>query len=553
MRVLRWFQTGPDRPVLEDAAEVRRVYERKRRSVFWTLVIGYSFFYVCRSALAVAKKPMIDAGFVNADDLGRIGSALLLTYAVGKFVNGFLADRSHIGRFMSTGLLVSAGIVFAFGFHWSVPVLVTLWAIHGWFQSMGAAPSGAAIAQWFSNRERGTRYSIWSTAHSIGEGLTFAITATIVSHYGYREGFWTAGAVSAIMALLMFRLLADRPQTYGLPPIADYKDDHTQESREPAISVRDAQLEVVKNPYVWVLGLCCMAIYVARYGINSWGVIYLQEAKGYPLISAGMILFWAKLIETLGALSSGIVSDFFFRARRNVTTLLYGCINIAGLAILFLAPSTFLTTVDSALAPRLTPGPLAGDVAHALRAQGLAVQADATVVESLSEVSVHDIHVIWQVKPSGRHIPWTGYRVEYRMNVGKPSTTGGSAAFRLALAQAFRTDHLTVYKPFSPWHFVGLATFGFGLGGLLVFLGGLIAIDICSKRAAGAAMGFVGFFAYVGASIQDRISGALIEAGRMTQYGAEIHDFHRATVFWFSAAVVSVALYLTLWRVKARD
>ncbi|HNT87105.1 MAG TPA: MFS transporter, partial [Candidatus Hydrogenedentes bacterium] len=188
MNPLTWFKTGADQPVIADAARVRAIYESKRRGVFWTLVIGYSFFYVCRLTLSVAKKPMIDAGVVDAEELGRIGAALLLTYAVGKFVNGFLADRANIARLMATGLLVSAGVVFAFGFAWPVPVLIALWAVNGWFQSMGAAPSGASIAQWFSNRERGTRYSIWSTAHSIGEGMTFAVTATIVAHYGYRHG-----------------------------------------------------------------------------------------------------------------------------------------------------------------------------------------------------------------------------------------------------------------------------------------------------------------------------------------------------------------------------
>jgi OPA family sugar phosphate sensor protein UhpC-like MFS transporter len=377
--------------------------------------------------------------------MGKIGFALLLTYAFGKLINGFLGDRSNIRRFIATGLLASAVIIILFGFTRTFAIFVVLWGLNGWFQSMGAAPSGASISQWFSNRERGTRYGLWSTAHSIGEGITFAVTAIIISSFGWQCGFWAAGAVSILVALILFRTLADRPQTYGLPPVADYRNDHTEETTGTPVSVSQAQWEVLKNPFVWILGISCTALYVARYGINSWGVLYLQEAKGYTLVAAGSLLFWAKMTETVGALSSGLVSDFFFKARRNVTTLLYGLIEILGLSILFVTP------------------------------------ADA---------------------PLG--------------------------------------------------HAIGICLFGFGLGGLLVFLGGLIAIDICSKKASGAAMGLVGMFSYLGAACQDWISGSLIEAGKVTINGVQLHNFDSAFYLWLGAAVFAVVLSCALWNVKPR-
>ena len=529
MFLLSWFTTGPDIPVLEDEARIRRMYERKRRNVFWTLMIGYSFFYVCRAALSVMKKPMIDAGVANAEELGRIGSAMLLTYAFGKFINGVLADRSNVARFMSTGLLASAAVVICFGFVKSVPLLIVLWALHGWFQSMGAGPSAVAISNWFSNRERGTRYGIWSTAHSVGEGLTYAITAAVVAYYGYQFGFWAAGTAAAIVSLFMYLLLSDRPQTYGLPPIADYKNDHTQETKEPPISVRDAQLEVLRNPYIWVLGLSCMFMYVARYGINSWGVLYLQEIKGYTLISAGFLLSCAKIVESIGTVCCGIISDFFFGARRNVTTLIYGVLQVSGLIILLLSPTTHLANLEPALVSQFRQGPLAADVREALNAQGIAVADNLMLGDVVKDKWADTEALVWTLAPEGWHLPWTGLRFE-------------SVA-----------DHLNVYERYSKWHFIGLSMFGFGLGGLLAFLGGLIAIDISSKRAAGAAMGTMGLFGYIGASIQDWTSGSLIEAGRLTVNGVEVHDFSRAYMFWLAAAILSVLLYLTLWRVKARD
>jgi OPA family sugar phosphate sensor protein UhpC-like MFS transporter len=102
-------------------------------------------------------------------------------------------------------------------------------------------------------------------------------------------------------------------------------------------------------------------------------------------------------------------------------------------------------------------------------------------------------------------------------------------------------------------HLVGISCFGFGLGGLLVFLGGLIAIDICSKKATGAAMGLVGLFSYIATAIQERVSGKLIQAGEMVQNGQKVHDFTYAYGFWLGAAIVSMLLACCVWNAKARD
>ncbi len=526
MWLLDFFKTGPDLPVLADKAVIRKIYERKRLTVFFGLVFGYSFFYVCRLTLSVAKKPIVDSGLLDPDQLGTIGFAFFMAYAFGKLINGFLADRSNIGRFMSTGLLVSAALLVLFGFTNAFVVFVAIWGVSGWFQAMGSAPSGASISQWFSNKERGTRYSIWSAAHPIGEGISMVATATVISYMGWRWGFWIAGSVSIVVALVLFKLLADRPRAYGLPTVADYRNDHTVETTRDDSDVNRAQFEVLKNPYVWILGLSCTGVYIARYGVNSWGPMYLQESKDYTLITAGLVLGWMKIFELAGAISSGFVSDFLFQARRNVVTLLYGLIMISGLGVLYVSPSTHVADLDLSVKEALTDGPVGDSLRQTFLDAKVVLPAQSTVEAQKRKESERPV---WLVKNDQLLLFWTGYAVEET-----PS--------RLKVTSKYRLSHLS-----------GVALFGFGLGGLLVFVGGLIAIDICSKRASGAAMGMVGMFSYLGAAVQDWISGKLIHAGAATVDGQVIHDFNNAFLFWLVAAVVAVALACTLWNVKAKD
>ena len=52
-----------------------------------------------------------------------------------------------------------------------------------------------------------------------------------------------------------------------------------------------------------------------------------------------------------------------------------------------------------------------------------------------------------------------------------------------------------------------MVLFGLSIGVLICFLGGLMATDIAPKKASGAALGIVGIASYIGAGVQDILSG----------------------------------------------
>jgi sugar phosphate permease len=49
--IINFFKTGPDKPLLTDKEEIKKKYEKKRWSVFISLILGYGFFYTCRLGL----------------------------------------------------------------------------------------------------------------------------------------------------------------------------------------------------------------------------------------------------------------------------------------------------------------------------------------------------------------------------------------------------------------------------------------------------------------------------------------------------------------------
>ena len=446
----RFFATGPDQPVLQDPDLIERTYRKGRVTVMFAITLGYGVSYTTRLGLSVVKKPLIDGGIFTADQLGTIGSAFLYTYAFGKLTNGVLADHANTRTFFSTGLLLSALLNFILG--GSVNLLlawVVLWGLNGWFSGFGAPASAVSLSNWFSNRERGRYYGIWSTAHAIGEGLSFYGTAALVGLLGWRAGFWGPGLLCVVSALVLYRVLLDRPQTLGLPAIADWKQDHgvAVVGEGPGKeSTWRLQSVILRSPAIWVIGVSNAFMYVSRYAVNSWGILYLQEARNYSLEMAGLFMTVNTIAGIAGSVAFGYVSDKLFNARRPPANLIFGTAELAALFVIFFVPQ------------------------------------------------------------------------------GHP----------VVLAAAF-------------------AVYGFSLSGILASLGGLFAMDIAPKKAAGAAMGFSGVFGYLGAAIQDQVSGHLIHQGTTIVDGVRHYDFSTPILFWVGASALSLILAVSLWRVQAKD
>ena len=316
--------------------------KRYRRLAFESFVaatVGYSLYYVCRTSLNVMKKPIIDSGFLDAAELGVIGSALLFAYAIGKAVNGFVCDYCNIKRFMATGLAVSLTVNLAMGLlgfvDSAVPtavifgIFVVLWAINGWSQSMGSPPAIISLSRWFPLSRRGTFYGIFSASHNLGEFFSFLFVGNVVLAAGWQWGFVGSAVAGALGVVLVLFLLHDTPQSKGLPAIETIAHEKAQSD----LSTREIQRQVLLTPAVWVLAGASAFMYISRYAINGWGVLFLEEVKGFDSQTAVWIVSINALLGIFGTVLSGWFSDSLFKGDRRVPALIFGVMNTVALLL----------------------------------------------------------------------------------------------------------------------------------------------------------------------------------------------------------------------------
>lgn len=436
MNIIDFFKVSEPREQLK-AHDGR--FKRLQWTTFLAATVGYALYYVCRLSLNVVKKPIVDEGIFSETELGIIGSVLFFTYAVGKFCNGFLSDRSNIRRFMSAGLLLSAVVNLCLGFTNSFVLFIALWAVNGWAQSMGAAPCVVALSRWFSDKDRGSVYGFWSASHNLGEAFTFIAVASLVSFAGWRYGFFGAAAIGLLGVIIIYGFVSDTPESQGYRGVESGRQEQTQKTE----SVSDAQKIVLRMPAIWILAFASAFMYISRYAVNSWGVFFLQAQKGYDTVDAGFIISISSVCGIAGTVLSGVMSDKIFKGNRNIPALIFGLLNVTALSLFLLYPG----------------------------------------------------HEFW-------------------------------------------VDAMA------------MVMFGLGIGVLICFLGGLMAIDLAPKKASGAALGVVGIASYIGAALQDVMNGVLIENTKTVVNGADVYNFTYVSYFWIGAALISVLLTLCVWKAK---
>ena len=335
--------------------KVDQTYISLRRRTFWGATIAYSLYYVCRMSLSVVKQPLIDEGVLTAGELGLIGSALLLVYAVGKFMNGFIADYCNVRRFMATGLLISTLVNLLMGVFGllqgpaglpSVLIFVSfavLWGVNGWAQSMGSPPGVISLSRWFPQSKRGTYYSMFSSSPYIGEFLSFIITGFVVGALGWEYGFLVASMAGLVGFLIILLLVSDTPESKGLPPVQTLSGE--QVTKQDKMPTKELQKMIVRHPGIWVIALSSAFIYITKYAIAGWGVLFLQKARGFSLEDATQVIAFSAAFGVLGTVLAGWLSDKVFRSDRVKPALLSGVLSLASLGLFLFVGGGFVLNI----------------------------------------------------------------------------------------------------------------------------------------------------------------------------------------------------------------
>lgn len=348
MSLIDLFKPAAHLKEIQDTQEIQSKYRYWRIRTFLGMYVGYVFFYFTRNSANFIMPALMEDLGLTLTDLGFLGSMLTITLGLSKFLSGILSDQANPRYFMAAGLIMTGIFNICFGFSATVTTFAIFWGLNGFFQGWGWPPCARLLTHWYSQKERGTWWGVWSTSHSVGGALVPFLVAFLCKYVNWRYAMVIPGWLAIATGFALIYTLRDTPQSLGLPTIEKYKNDYPTEEAEQKQAERELSAKeilvqyVLRNKYIWALAVSYFLVYLVRGAINAWSVIFLMKSKGYTLLAASASIFWFEMGGILGSLVAGWASDKLFQGRRGPINALFNIGVVLSVIAFFFVPPGYL-------------------------------------------------------------------------------------------------------------------------------------------------------------------------------------------------------------------
>lgn len=263
--------------------------EHKRfRTNAWIYLLLFSLLYCahycCRLNLANVSSLMIHELDWTTGDIGILTGVLFWTYGCGHLVNGRLSEIVGPHRFVILSVLLSAVANLVMGFQKSLPVMVLIWGLNGFFQSMAWSAGVANLTVWWPSKTRGFAVGFANAFSGFGQAvasLAVALALAVLPGMGWRSAFLVPVAFPLVMVVLFGVFAKPSPESIGLKAYEEDKKTEENEAEMAALVKTRGKL----FPFRYLLSdwrfvvwtIVAFATGLARYGLATWIPLYMIE------------------------------------------------------------------------------------------------------------------------------------------------------------------------------------------------------------------------------------------------------------------------------------
>lgn len=285
--------------------------DRKFRLQQWKMLLVtmfcYLFFYTGRHNFGWAAKGMAADLNIPYSTIGWISFSMLIGYSVGQLINGNLADRFSARLMVTLGAYLSILTNIAISFSNSATMIMILWALNGYFQSMAWAPGAKLINNWWNESERGKAFGFYTMAAGMSSMVTYLLSIILLQQgYEWRMLFRLPVLLLLISATAFLIMARDKPKV-KIDPAAPLK---------PEISWIEQYRIVLRNKKFMVTSLGFGFESMARYGLILWVPVHYLGNNWKENPGNLWVTFLLPVGMAAGALTFGMLSDSLFKKDR---------------------------------------------------------------------------------------------------------------------------------------------------------------------------------------------------------------------------------------------
>ncbi len=312
-------------------------HNRKRFTIFLLCWLVYALAYFARVNISIVLPELQNVFGWSKAQIGLIGSGFFWVYGIGHLINGYLGDKVSGKWFIFIGTILIALSNVLFGFTTSLPLMVLIWSIHGFFQSMLWGPMIRILTNWFEEGSRGKVATAISTSMVGGYFLAWGLTGIIMSAWGWRYGVWVPGAVLLVYSFIWFFGIQDFPEQDHVFAENLGRGESKHHKMPLGSLIKETNLE-----YIIV---ACISKGIVKEGITLWGPLFIMERQGIDIRSTMWLILLIPVFNLLGILATGWMTEKTNNNDAAILSLLFVCAGLACYGLLIVEHSSAWVSV----------------------------------------------------------------------------------------------------------------------------------------------------------------------------------------------------------------
>jgi sugar phosphate permease len=325
-------------------ADTRRLVQW-RISTFWVMLVGYVGYYLCRGNLSAAF-PLLaqEFGYSNVQ-LGLIASLSEIAYAVGKFINGPLADKIGGRRIFLIGMIGAIFWNVVFSLSTSLLAFIVVWCCCRYFLSMGWGGLTKTIGNWYPSDRNGTVMGLISINFQFG-GVAATLFAGFLVAVGVGwQGLFLYPAL-VLSGIWVWSCLGSRSDPKDVIPGAT--PDKSETGKEQLAEYGGEKKPKIKTILKTLLGMSiCRQLLVFSFLTTSLRSVFLFWTPKFLFdigLGASSAILKSAIFPLLGVLGTVLLGWYTDHNARNgdrarMMWMMLSCLVVCTLAIAFLSAS----------------------------------------------------------------------------------------------------------------------------------------------------------------------------------------------------------------------
>jgi len=294
--------------------QIQKNFRKEQWKMLFITMFCYLFFYTGRHNFGWAAKGMSAELGISYQQIGWISFSMLMGYAIGQLINGNLADRLSPKIMILTGGFLSIVCNLSISYANTYAVILILWTLNGYFQSMAWGSGSKLISNWWDSNERGKAFGFYTMAAGSSSVLTFFMALLLVQQEQSWRTLFRYPILFLLFALVLFLIIArSHPSLKGFT----LQSDTVQNDSTSKLGWKESYKLVFGNKKFLIASFAIGFQSMARYGLIFWVPIHFL-GNNYKESNGNLWLtLFIPIGMAVGAVSFGYISDLLFNKNRS--------------------------------------------------------------------------------------------------------------------------------------------------------------------------------------------------------------------------------------------